>query len=121
MLSAEWDDPARMSNEDEKQPSQPRTLFLYAATPEGKASIILSAEAFKLLKQGNVIVSPDGGIILSYSHDIEESAGQMDMMVACSGGTVDKELLGFIIREGARPPKKKRKRDAVEKPTNPKA
>lgn len=109
MPSAEWDDLARMSIEDEKQPNQPPTLFLYAATPEGKASFILSADAIKLLKSGNIIVSPDGSIILSYSHDIEESAGQMDMMVACSGGTVDKELLGFIIREGARPPKKKRK------------
>ena len=110
-----------MSNGDERQQNQP-TLFLYAATPEGKASFILSAAAFKLLKQGNIIVSPDGGIVLSYSHDIEESSGQMDMMVSCSGGVVDKELLGFIIREGARPPKKKRKKpNAVENATDQKA
>ena len=96
-----------MSNEAEG-PKQLQTLFLYAATSEGKASFILSAKCFELLKKGNIVVSPDGSVVLSYSHDIEESSHQMDAMVSCTG-VVDKELLGFIIREGARPPKKKGK------------
>lgn len=97
-----------MSNEAEG-PKQLQTLFLYAATSEGKSSFILSAKCFELLKKGNVIFSPDGSIVLSYSHDIEESSHQMDAMVSCTG-VIDKELLGFIIREGARPPKKKGKK-----------
>lgn len=96
-----------MSSEAEGPELQ--TLFLYACTPDGKATVILSKAAFDLLRKGNIIVSPDGQTIVSFAHDIEESSRQLDDMIACTG-MVDKELLGFIIREGARPPKKKRKK-----------
>lgn len=86
-----------------------RTLFLYACTNDGHATVILSKDAFDRLRKGNIIVSPDGQTIVSFSHDIEESSAQLDNMISCTG-MVDKEVLGFIIREGARPPKKKRKK-----------
>lgn len=88
------------------------TLFLFTVT-DGNAVLILSDEVIKLLKKGAVLVTPHSSLIVSYSHDIEESAGQMEMMTKCTGGMIDKELLGFIVREGARP-KKKRKKSDVE-------
>jgi hypothetical protein len=101
-----------MSNEAEGP--NLKTVFLYSCTDTGKAVFILSDLAFKALKTGNIIVSPDGQTLVSFSHDIEESSRQLNDMVVCTG-MVDKQLLGFIMEEGAKPPKRKRKkRDAPD-------
>lgn len=87
----------------EISPNKP-PLFLY--TRKGEQSVlIVGAEVISMLRKGNIMMTPDGAFVLAYSYDMAESANQAEMMMQCSG-TVDPEILKFIVKEGARPKKK---------------
>lgn len=90
-------------------PESKPPLFLYTRKAD-QAVLIVSNEVIKMLRSGNILMTPDGAFILAYSYDMEETANQATMMMQCSG-TIDPEIMQFILKEGAR--RKKKVKDAM--------
>jgi len=84
-----------------------KTLFVYARTNQQKV-LIVSADCIGLLKKGCVLMTPDEEFILAFSYDIEETNSQAVSMMECTGNSIDGELMKFIIKDGAKPRRKKK-------------
>jgi hypothetical protein len=92
---------------------QGKTLFVYARTNQQKI-LIVSPDCIGMLKKGCVLMTPDEEFVLAFSYDIEETNAQATAMMECTGNTIDGEIMKFIIKDGARPKRKKKKTDAKE-------
>lgn len=69
---------------------------------------ILSKKAMNHLRKGCAVLSPDNRIMVAYSHDMEETMAQVKQMFETTG-KLDEDIMDFIVLEGARPPKRKKK------------